>query len=101
MARRGVVLASGGFGANAEWRQRYMPLPATHLSAQPAECVGDGIVMGEAAGGERIEANAANGIWAPCSAHKDRYHRIISVFPHFGDRGKPGEIIVGPDGRQA
>jgi succinate dehydrogenase/fumarate reductase flavoprotein subunit len=100
LARRGVMLASGGFGANEEWRRRYMPLPSTHLSAQPAECVGDGIVMAEAAGGERVEANAANGIWAPCSAHYDRLGRIISVFPHFGDRGKPGEIIVGPDGRR-
>ena len=100
VARRGVVLASGGFGANEAWRQLYMPLPSTHLSAQPAECVGDGIVMGEAAGGERIAANAANGIWAPCSAHIDRHGRIISVFPHFGDRGKPGEIIVAPDGKR-
>ncbi len=100
IARRGVVLASGGFGANPEWRARYMPLPATHLSAQPVENVGDGIVMGEGVGGERIEANEANGIWAPCSAHRDRHGRIISVFPHFGDRGKPGEIIVDGSGRR-
>lgn len=100
IARRGVVLASGGWGANQELRRRYMPLPAAHLSTQPHECVGDGIAIGRAAGGKLIEDNAANGIWAPCSAHYDRLGRIISVFPHFGDRGKPGEIIVGVDGRR-
>ena len=100
VARRGVVLASGGFGANEAMRARFMPLPGAHLSVQPAECVGDGIAMGQGAGGFFVEDNAANGIWAPCSAHVDRLGRIISVFPHFGDRGKPGEIIVGTDGRR-
>jgi succinate dehydrogenase/fumarate reductase flavoprotein subunit len=100
LAQCGVVLASGGWGANEALRARYMPLPAAHLSTQPAECVGDGIAMGQGAGGELVEENEANGIWAPCSARYDRLGRIVSVFPHFGDRGKPGEIIVGTDGRR-
>ncbi len=101
LARKGVVLASGGFGANAELRAKYMPQPAVHLSAQPAENVGDGIRIGQSAGGALGVPNAANGIWAPCSAQRDGRGKIISVFPHFGpDRGKPGTIIVGPDGKR-
>jgi hypothetical protein len=100
-ATRGVVLASGGFGANAEMRAQYMPLPDVHLSAQPAENVGDGIRIGEDAGGTLGRQNAANGIWAPCSAHRDANGNILSVYPHFGpDRGKPGTLIVDLDGQR-
>jgi FAD binding domain len=101
LARRGVVLASGGFGANAELRAKYIPQPEVHLSAQPKENVGDGIRIGEGAGGVLAEPNAANGIWAPCSAHRNSKGEILSVFPHFGpDRGKPGSLIVGMDGKR-
>jgi FAD binding domain len=101
IARCGVVLASGGFGANAELRAKFMPQPEVHLSAQPKENVGDGIRIGEAAGGVMAEPNAANGIWAPCSAHRNSKGEILSIFPHFGpDRGKPGSIIVGSDGKR-
>ncbi|VWX50035.1 FAD-dependent oxidoreductase [Novosphingobium sp. 9U] len=99
--RNGVVLASGGFGANLEMRAKYIPLAEDHLSAQPAENVGDGIRMGQGAGGVFAEPNISNGIWAPCSAHRAKDGTIKSVFPHFGpDRGKPGTIIVDTEGRR-
>jgi succinate dehydrogenase/fumarate reductase flavoprotein subunit len=100
-ARCAVVLATGGFGANTEMRARYMPLAEDHLSAQPAENVGDGVAAGEAAGGQIAPPNAANGIWAPCSAHRAADGSILSVYPHFGpDRAKPGVIIVDETGRR-
>lgn len=99
--RKGVVLASGGFGANTQMRAKFMPLAEHHLSAQPAANVGDGIRLGESVGGVFAEPNAANGIWAPCSAHRAADGSIKSVFPHFGpDRGKPGTLIVGLDGKR-
>jgi hypothetical protein len=99
--RKGVVLASGGFGANAEMRAKFIPLPEDHLSAQPAENIGDGIRLGESVGGAFAPPNAANGIWAPCSAHRAADGSIKSVFPHFGpDRGKPGTIIVDCEGKR-
>lgn len=98
--RKGVVLASGGFGANTAMRAKFMPL-REHLSAQPSANVGDGILMGEKAGGKFAEPNVSNGIWAPCSAYKKPDGTLISVFPHFGpDRGKPGVIIVDTQGRR-
>lgn len=100
-ANKAVILATGGFGANLEMRRRYMPLAEDHLSAQPAENVGDGIRAGEKVGGHIAPPNEANGIWAPCSALLDADGEVSSVYPHFGpDRAKPGFIIVGPDGHR-
>jgi succinate dehydrogenase/fumarate reductase flavoprotein subunit len=99
--RKGVVLATGGFGADPEMRARFMPLPDQHLSAQPAENVGDGIRLGESVGGKMASPNVSNGIWTPCSAYRAADGSTRSVFPHFGpDRGKPGTLIVGTDGRR-
>jgi succinate dehydrogenase/fumarate reductase flavoprotein subunit len=100
-ARHAVVLATGGFGANEAMRRLYMPLADDHLSAQPDENVGDGICLGETAGGHIASPNAANGVWAPCSAHRDAQGRIRSVYPHFGpDRAKPGFVIVDAQGKR-
>jgi succinate dehydrogenase/fumarate reductase flavoprotein subunit len=101
IVRRGVVLASGGFGANAAMRAKFIPQSDVHLSAQPTTNVGDGIRLGESVGGVLAKPNVANGIWAPCSAHRAPDGSIRSVYPHFGpDRGKPGTIIVDVNGRR-
>ena len=51
-ARRGVLLATGGFERNAEMRQRYQsaPIGADWTVGSPGN-TGDGIIAGEAAGG--------------------------------------------------
>lgn len=98
--RRGVVLASGGFGASAELRTKYIPYPQAHLSMQPEENVGDGLRLGQEAGGLLGEVNPENGVWVPVSVlrHKDG---SVAKYPHFGpDRGKPGSIVVDADGRR-
>ncbi|MGA1836939.1 FAD-dependent oxidoreductase [Herbiconiux sp. 11R-BC] len=48
-ARRGVVLAAGGFAQNREWRERYHGLPG--YSSAAAGDQGSGIEVGRAAGG--------------------------------------------------
>lgn len=99
-ARHGVVLASGGFGQDAELRRRFMPMPETHVSLQPEGNVGDGVRMGMKAGGTLVESNAANGIFAPVSTAK-RADGNTAMFPHIMiDRYMPGSIAVGPDGRR-
>src|SRR3546814_3944389 len=45
-AVRGVVLASGGFGANAEMRRKYIPQADAGWSLQPEGSQGDGVTMG-------------------------------------------------------
>lgn len=99
-ARKGVVLATGGYGANKAMRERFMPMAQHHSSLQPDANVGDGINMGVAVGGSLVEDNQANGIWAPTSVlrHKDGTQ---SVLPHiFLDRYMPGQIVVNPQGKR-
>ena len=93
-ARRGVILASGGFGANTEMRRKYVAQADAGWSLQPEGSQGDGINMGITAGGTLNEGNAANGIWVPASAlkHKDG---TLAKFPSlFFDRHCPGSIMV-------
>lgn len=99
-ARRGVVFASGGFGANKDLTRQFIPNPDAHVSVQPAENVGDGIRIAQANGGKLGPVNPDNGVWAPVSVlrHKDG---SVSKFPDFGpQRGKPGSIIVDQKGQR-
>jgi succinate dehydrogenase/fumarate reductase flavoprotein subunit len=98
-ARRGVVLASGGFGANEEMRQKYMPQSAAGWTVQPEGSRGDGVAMGTEAGAVLNKGNAANGIWVPASAFK-RPDGSLAKFPSLAfDRHCPGSIMV--DARNA
>jgi succinate dehydrogenase/fumarate reductase flavoprotein subunit len=91
---RGVVLASGGFGANVELRNKYIPTPDAHVSAVPDENVGDGIRIGIEAGGRLGDVNPENAVWSPISLLPLR-DGSVRKYPHFGpDRAKPGSIIV-------
>lgn len=101
-ARRGVVLACGGFSHDLERiRQAYPHLRrgGEHLSPVPAGNTGDGARMAEAAGG-RVEIRYPQpAAWMPVSRvplGKGRY----GVFPHLLDRYKPGIIGVLRDGRR-
>ena len=100
-ASKGVVLASGGFGSNKAMVEQFMPMPGVHTAISPESNMGDGLAMGQAAGGTLPDPNPDNGIWSPVSLVRDRSGKLRSIFPHFGpDRGKPGTIIVAPDGKR-
>lgn len=97
---KAVIMATGGFGADAAMRREHIPLAATSYSLAPRENRGDGIRLALGAGGRLAEGNAANAIWTPMSAVPagDGPPR---PFPHLaGDRLKPGSIIVDADGRR-
>lgn len=99
-ARRAVVLASGGFGANKELRGEFMPNPEHHLSIQPEENTGDGARMGEAAGGTLVRDNPMNAIFIPISQHEEA-DRTVTRFPHIMiDRYMPGSIAVNRAGKR-
>lgn len=100
-ARRGVVLASGGFGGDPGLTAQHMPMPEAHISVFPEGNVGDGIRMGQAAGGAMGPDNPDNGVWAPVSVLRNDAGDIVAKYPHFGpDRAKPGSIIVDGEGRR-
>lgn len=101
-ARRGVVLACGGFPHDAQRVAVMVPRAATgtHWSAAPRSNVGHGLRLGESAGGYvRIDLKAAGG-WAPVSL-VPKEDGSFAHFPHLGlDRAKPGCIMVGTDARR-
>jgi succinate dehydrogenase/fumarate reductase flavoprotein subunit len=99
-SRLGVLLATGGFGANAQWRAKYIPFAEHHHSLQPEGNVGDGIRLGLAAGAVHDARHAGDCIWTPVSLMK-RPDGTLLKYPHiFIDRAMPGCIAVGPDGRR-
>ena len=100
LARHAVVMASGGFGANAELRQEFLPMADSHVSLQPEDNVGDGVMMGRRAGAELVRTNAANAIFIPTSTSR-RSDGSLAKFPHIMiDRYMPGSIAVDTGGRR-
>ncbi|HYD76453.1 FAD-dependent oxidoreductase [Ramlibacter sp.] len=101
-ARRGVVLACGGFPHDVERRRQLFPHAASgreHHSPSPATNVGEGLRLGESAGGyvDPTIPNAA--AWVPTSV-TTRPDGSQGVMPHFIDRAKPGVIAVTRAGRR-
>ncbi len=99
---RGVVLACGGFPHDIERRKQLFPHTPTgheHYTPSPALNTGDGLRLGESAGGwvDPSIPNAA--AWCPTSVVQ-RKDGTQGVMPHFIDRAKPGVIAVTADGRR-
>jgi succinate dehydrogenase/fumarate reductase flavoprotein subunit len=95
-AKRGVVLACGGFPHDVARRQKMFPHAPTgkeHYSPGPTGNTGDGLRLAEGAGG-RIEDTLPNAAaWVPVSI-TTRKDGSKGVMPHFIDRAKPGVIAV-------
>jgi succinate dehydrogenase/fumarate reductase flavoprotein subunit len=97
LARRGVVLACGGFPHD---RQRIARLFGhEHLSAAPDTNTGDGLRLGEAVGARVAEDLSSPAAWAPVS-RVPRRDGHFSGFPHLMERAKPGFIAVTRNGRR-
>ena len=100
LARAGVVLATGGFGAAADAGQWRLDTDAGHRSMSPAGNVGDGLKLASHAGAALGEGLASNFYWAPVSTMMDAGGRE-EKFPHLvTDRAKPGLIAVNRQGRR-
>jgi succinate dehydrogenase/fumarate reductase flavoprotein subunit len=99
-AKRGVVLACGGFPHDVARRKKMFPHAPTgneHFSPGPTGNTGDGLRLAEAAGG-RVEDSLPNAAaWVPVSI-TTRKDGSKGVMPHFIDRAKPGVIAVTRDG---
>jgi succinate dehydrogenase/fumarate reductase flavoprotein subunit len=99
-ARRGVVLACGGFSHHHQLRAELLPQPLAEYSTVPADNSGEGVELGMAAGGRLGSGHAENSFWAPVSV-RQRRDGSTAVFPHFVlDRGKPGLIAVNSAGQR-
>jgi len=97
-ARRGVILATGGFASSDEMRAQWFPYSADHISLFPWTHTADGIRMAMVLGGSLGQENANNGHWTPVSIMSVRGGRR-RAYPHFAfDRCKPGSVIVDRSG---
>jgi succinate dehydrogenase/fumarate reductase flavoprotein subunit len=98
-ARRGVVLAAGGFGHDHERRRRLFPADAEHVALAVPSATGDGLRLGQSVGGVVDESLAAAGAWCPVSLVPFP-DGTTGRFPHIIERGKPGIIGVLANGRR-
>ena len=98
-ARRGVLLATGGFSANPVLRADMFPHAGLHRTLAVEEADGAGLALAQPLGAALDRDLAAAGAWCPVS-------RVIwpdgeeGVFPHIIDRGKPGVIAVLANGQR-
>jgi succinate dehydrogenase/fumarate reductase flavoprotein subunit len=95
LARRAVILATGGFAPSETLRAEFMRgLPVAHSNAF-AGASGDGFTAARAAGAAVDDKHVSPAFYFPSSLHKD------IVYPHILlDRAKPGLIAVNRDGRR-
>jgi len=98
-ARKGVVLATGGFSANEQLRRAYIPYPDQHISIMAGCNSGDGMNMGLEAGGVVDGKNVANGVWSVVSTMK-KDDGSTAIYAHLIDMAKPGCIAVNAKGER-
>lgn len=94
-ARRGVVIAAGGFERNQAMRSQYLPQPSqTQWSATPPYNSGDGIRAGQALGA--ATALMEHSWWAPTTyVEGEEKQRALFV-----ERTLPGCIMVDAAGQR-
>lgn len=88
-AKKGVILASGGYQANAALRRRYAPAHNDAWYPGLPTCRGDGHVMGQAVGGELYNMTMIPGIVAIASALTDEAIAVNSKGHRFHDEAGP------------
>jgi succinate dehydrogenase/fumarate reductase flavoprotein subunit len=99
-ARRGVVLACGGFPHDAARKQQLLPHAPTgneHWSAGNRSNTGDGLRLGESAGGQVASDLLQAAALAPVSLvprMNPGMEGSTAHFPHLIERAKPGLIAV-------
>jgi succinate dehydrogenase/fumarate reductase flavoprotein subunit len=98
-ARRGVVLATGGFGGSVDRLNDYVRPSLAHAVAF-AGAAGDGMRIAHAAGAAVEEDHASPAFWTPVS-DTSWLAQGCGAFPHLSlDRAKPGLIAVNAAGRR-
>ena len=100
VARKGVVLATGGFSHDADLREQFFPAGAGLVSATAPAGTGDGLHVAMDAGADINTRVASPAYWVPASLFK-RADGSEGVFPHtVTDRAKPGVIAVNASGKR-
>ena len=93
-AKRGVILAAGGFAKNLQMREQYHPKPVSidWTSASPGD-MGDGIVAGMKIGAQTALMDDA--WWGPTLINPDKSAQFM-----IWERSNPFSIIVDVEGKR-
>src|SRR5699024_4756054 len=99
-ARKGVVMATGGFPNSQSLRDQHFPKPTGMWSMALAENTGDGLLAGLNIGAKFTQTLPSPAMWAPVSLRR-KEDGSIQKFPHLvWDRAKPGLIAVNQAGER-
>ncbi|MES2980547.1 MAG: FAD-dependent oxidoreductase [Pseudomonadota bacterium] len=99
-ARRGVVVATGGFPWSEEMRGSLYPQPTGPWSMSPQANCGEGIALARQVGATLGTGHASPAFWAPVSILKNS-DGTVTRYPHLvWDRAKPGLMAVNSAGRR-
>ncbi|HTO51104.1 MAG TPA: FAD-dependent oxidoreductase [Burkholderiales bacterium] len=101
-ARRGVVLACGGFPRDGDMRlehYRHVAAGKNHVPLAPSGNTGDGIRAARGVGAAFTAEYSQPAAWTPVSLVPQPDGTTIP-YPHFIDRCKPGYIAVDRRGRR-
>lgn len=97
-ARRGVVVATGGFPWDEALRAEQYPRPTGAWSMSPQDNRGEGIAVARAAGATMGQGHTNPAFWAPVSILQ-RADGTVVRYPHLvWDRAKPGLMAVNAAG---
>lgn len=99
-ARAGLVLATGGFPANPEMRRELSSKFPHNITFGFEGNVGDGINVARAIGATLDEDLGSTGYWQPSSKLPLPDGTQKSILYGYLDRGRPGVVAVGRDGRR-
>ena len=92
-ARRGVILAAGGFDHDMEWRRQHLPVLEKDWSFGNPAAMGDGIRAGEKVGGSTDLLDEA--WWFPAICWPDGRLQFM-----LNERMMPSQFVVNGDGER-
>ncbi|WP_158169021.1 FAD-binding protein [Mycolicibacterium smegmatis] len=92
-ARRGVILASGGFDHDMAWRRQYLPILEKDWSFGNPAATGDGIRAGEKVGGATELLDEA--WWFPAICWPDGRLQFM-----LNERMMPSQFVVNGEGKR-
>lgn len=100
IARKGVVLATGGVCWNRKIRDQLFPEGTRDYALGPISNTGDGADLAVAIGARFDDGGDSPALWMPCSSYR-RANGSLAVWPHIIlDRAKPGLMAVSVAGKR-